>query len=301
MWELPPQCTFWRFLASLHWGVARQLLQVQQRMRERVWEAANVRLTSITLDTDTTVHTLYGHQMGGRKSYNPKNKGKKSYQPILTFLAETREYLWGELRNGDRPTGQQIARHLESVFSALPRCIVKIFARADAGFYCGEAVQAYEKGQASFIIVARKTTRLLAELQSARWQPSPRTDADEQCEFCYQPEGWGKPYRFIALRYQKQDPLSPEREQYQLLDSPRYIYRVAIYLPGRYRSSRCSTWSLKHTACTATRQIQSKRLKVFRPVGLHGLLSQLNARSPKHLSPVRWPAPLEENVVHPQK
>jgi len=226
--ELPPQCTFWRFLASLHLGAARQLLQVQQRMRERVWEAANVRLSSITLDTDTTVHTLYGRQMGGRKSYNPKNKGKKSYQPILTFLAETREYIWGELRNGDRPTGQQIARHLESVFAALPQCIVKIFARADAGFYCWEAVQAYEKGQASFILVARKTTRLLAELQSARWQPSPRTDADEQCEFCYQPEGWGKTYRFIALRYQKKDPLSPEREQYQLFDSPQYIYRVFV-------------------------------------------------------------------------
>jgi hypothetical protein len=66
--ELPPQCTFWRFLASLHLGVARQLLVVQQRMRERVWEAAHVKLSSITLDTDTTVHTLYGRQMGGRKS-----------------------------------------------------------------------------------------------------------------------------------------------------------------------------------------------------------------------------------------
>ena len=38
--ELPPQCTFWRFLASLHLGVARQLLTVQWRMRERVWAAA---------------------------------------------------------------------------------------------------------------------------------------------------------------------------------------------------------------------------------------------------------------------
>ena len=77
-------------------------------------------LSAVTLDTDTTVHTLFGNQMGGRKSYNPKNKGKKSYQPILTFLAETREYVSGELRNGDRPTGAQIARHLESVFAALP-------------------------------------------------------------------------------------------------------------------------------------------------------------------------------------
>ena len=78
--RLPPQCTFWWFLASLHLGIARQLLEVQRRMRERVWEAAHVELASVTLDTDTTVHTLFGHQMGGRKSYNPKNKGKKSYQ-----------------------------------------------------------------------------------------------------------------------------------------------------------------------------------------------------------------------------
>src|SRR5437762_10800265 len=118
--RLPPQCTFWRFLASLHSSVARQLLEVQRRMRQRVWEAAHVQIRVITLDTDTTVHTLFGKQMGARKSYNPKNKGKNSYQPILTFLAETREYIGGELRNGDRPTGVQIARHLEQVFAALP-------------------------------------------------------------------------------------------------------------------------------------------------------------------------------------
>ena len=78
---LPPQSTLWRFLAALHLNVALQILSVQQQMRERVWAAANVRLTVATLDTDTTVHTIYGRQMGGRKSYNPKNKGKKSFQP----------------------------------------------------------------------------------------------------------------------------------------------------------------------------------------------------------------------------
>jgi len=226
--ELPGQSTFWRFLASLNLNVAQQLLQLQRVLRERVWQAANVRLSSITLDTDTTVHTLYGKQMGARKSYNPKNKGKKSYQPILTFMAETREYIWGELRNGDRPDGKQIARHLAGVFAALPQCIQKIFARADSGFYCWEAVQAYEKGKAHFIIVARKTSRLLERLQSADWKPSPKTDADEQCEFHYQPEGWAKAYRFIALRYKKEDKNAGEREQYQLFDSPQYLYRVFV-------------------------------------------------------------------------
>jgi hypothetical protein len=228
--RLPPQCTFWRFLASLHLGVARQLLGVQRRMRQRVWEAARVELTTVTLDTDTTVHTLFGNQMGGRKSYNPKNKGKKSYQPILTFLAETREYISGELRNGDRPTGAQIARHLQSVFEALPDAVKTIYARADSGFYCREAVAAYARRQVQFIISARKTTRLIDELKAANWRPSRSTEADGECEFRYQPDGWEQAYRFIALRYRKKPKTNAtaEPEQYQLFDTPEYSYRVFV-------------------------------------------------------------------------
>ena len=140
--ELPVQSTFWRFVNALHLNVARQLLTIMRIMRERVWVAANVKLETVTIDTDTTVHTLYGKQMGGRKGYNPKNKGKKSYQPILTFLAETREYIWGELRNGDRPSGQQVGDHIRKVCAALPPGVKRTFGRAAAGFYCGEAVEA---------------------------------------------------------------------------------------------------------------------------------------------------------------
>jgi len=229
--QLPPQCTLWRFLNSMHVGIARQIQSVQRRMREAVWAAGNIVLKSVTIDTDTTVHTLYGKQMGGRKSYNPKNKGKKSYQPILSFLAETREFLAGELRNGDRPTGKQIARHLQEAFQALPRCVVSIFARADSGFYCWEAVEAYEKFKCSFIIVARKTSRLLNELIAAEWKPSPGTDAAEQCEFWYQPKGWGKAYRFLALRYEKDaddEEGSDEVVQYQLFATRQYKYRVFV-------------------------------------------------------------------------
>src|SRR5712692_9940652 len=39
--QLPPQCTFWRFLASLHLHIGQQILEVQRKMRERVWAAAN--------------------------------------------------------------------------------------------------------------------------------------------------------------------------------------------------------------------------------------------------------------------
>ena len=62
--KLPVQSTFWRFVNALHRNVARQMLTVMRILRERVWEAAHVKLEVVTIDTDTTVHTLYGQQMG---------------------------------------------------------------------------------------------------------------------------------------------------------------------------------------------------------------------------------------------
>ena len=228
--KLPVQSTFWRFVNALHRNVARQMLTVMRTMRERVWEAANVKLEVVVIDTDTTVHTLYGQQMGGRKGYNPKHKGKKSYQPMLTFIAETREYVWGELRNGDRPSGKQIYDHLRNVQQALPPGVKRIYGRADSGFYCQEAVQAYEEFNTRFAICARKTSRLVEQLRQAQWKSSPKTDADAECEFRYQPDGWSKPYRFVALRYEKprEELDAAEAEQYQLFATSQYTYRVFV-------------------------------------------------------------------------
>ena len=188
-----------------------------------------MKLEVITIDTDTTVHTLYGQQMGGRKSYNPKNKGKKSYQPMLTFIAETREYVWGELRNGDRPTGKQIGDHLRHVHAALPPGVKQVYGRVDSGFYCREAVEAYEECNARFVISARKTSRLVEQLRQAEWKVS-KADAGWECEFRYQPEGWKKEYRFIALRKEKAhgEGEAEEDEQYQLFETSQYKYRVFV-------------------------------------------------------------------------
>ena len=228
--QLPVQSTFWRFVNALHLNVARQILAITQTLRERVWAAANVKLETVTIDTDTTVHTLYGQQMGGRKGYNPKHKGKKSYQPMLSFIAETREYVGGELRNGDRPSGKQIGDHIRKVCRALPPGVKRIYGRADAGFYCREAVEAYEECKARFVISARKTSRLVEQLRQAKWKLSKETDADWECEFLYQPEGWPKAYRFVALRYEKarEEMDKGETEQYQLFETSEFKYRVFV-------------------------------------------------------------------------
>src|SRR5437899_10319180 len=94
----------------------------------------------------------------------------------------------------------------------------------------GEAVEAYERAGCWFIVVARKTSRLVEELKRAEWKPSPKTDADAECEFLYQPDGWGHAFRFVALRYQKkpEEVEAGQAEQYQLFETSGYTYRVFV-------------------------------------------------------------------------
>src|SRR3989449_8475392 len=95
-------------------------------------------------------------------------------------MAETREYLHGDLHNGDRHSGEEIANHIQKVIASLPATAKTIYGRADSGFYCWEAIEAYEAGHCQFIVCARKTDRLVEQLQKAVWKPSKQTDADEE-------------------------------------------------------------------------------------------------------------------------
>jgi hypothetical protein len=143
-------------------------------------------------------------------------------------MAETREYLSGELRPGAHVSGKQIAAHLDRVFEGLPQGVESRYGRADSGLYCLEAVQAYEKHDCRFVVAAQKSASLMAALQSAHWTGSPRTDADGQCEFRHQPGEWPKAYRYVAVRYQKKPKPERKAEQYQLFDAPEYSYRVFV-------------------------------------------------------------------------
>jgi hypothetical protein len=92
--RLPVQSIFSRFLAALHLNVALQILAVTGTLRERVWALA--------------------------RATTPRTKARTVTLPMLKFLSETRKYIWGELRDGDRLTGKPIGDHLRKVCAALP-------------------------------------------------------------------------------------------------------------------------------------------------------------------------------------
>jgi hypothetical protein len=92
--------TFWRYVDSLGINQGQLLLKVMGALREWVWHCCDLGYKSIHVDIDTTVETIYGKQQGETKGHSRQHRWKKGFRPILCFIAETREYLTGNLRPG---------------------------------------------------------------------------------------------------------------------------------------------------------------------------------------------------------
>lgn len=179
--------------------------------------------SSYWLDFDSTVKTLYGHQEGAVKGYNPKHKGKKSYHPLICSEAHFQDCLGGELRYGNAHTAAGVMTMLDSVLSIIPKTARDIRIRADAGFYDGDFVAKLSQNNCDFAIVAKMTKPLQHKVPSRRYTEVSKLQST--AEFSYQPQGWKKPYRFVIFR----EKLTEKRkEQLQLFTLDKYSYRILV-------------------------------------------------------------------------
>jgi len=217
---LPAASTFWRYVDSLGINQAHSMLNTMSVLRERVWQQCGLKYRKIHVSLDTTVETLYGDQQGGRKGYNPQNRGKKGYRPILGFIDETREYLAGKLRKGETLSGEEGAAFIGAMNKHLPKCVRKVLLRADGEFFSWESVHAAIEEGFEFIIANK---RAQPPFDPNTWY-QPRKRKSCQYNSCvYQPMGWKKACRFVAMRIPKEEMLSPQEE---LFEEDRYTYRI---------------------------------------------------------------------------
>jgi hypothetical protein len=222
--RLPVASTFWRYVDSLGINQAHSFLKIMSVLRERVWQLCGLTYETIHLSTDTTVETLYGHQQGGRKGHNTKNRGKKGYRPVLCFIDETREYLLGKLRKGETISGEEVAKFIKKIKGQLPGCVKEVLFRGDGEFFGWESVLACLEEGFDFII-ANKGAH--PPFDPKTWYRPKKRKPFEYNNCIYQPIGWGLPCRFVAMRIPKERKYPPcEPFQWELFEDDRYTYRI---------------------------------------------------------------------------
>jgi hypothetical protein len=222
--RLPAASTFWRYVNSLGINQASSLLKLMSILRERVWQLCGFEFYRIRINIDTTVKTVYGNQQGARKGHNTTHRGKEGLRPVLCFIEETREYLLGKLRQGKTISAKETAAIVAGIKTCLPGCVQEVLLRADGEFLSREAVQAALQSGFDFIIANRGCN---PTFDPCCWYRPWKRKAIEFNRCIYQPGGWDRPFRFVAMRIAKGlKNASNQPQQCALFEDNNYTYRI---------------------------------------------------------------------------
>ena len=217
--SFPDPQTLRRFLLNAPVYLREQLHRANDRLLQRFIHLPEHR-SRLIFDLDSSVLTVFGHQEGAEVGYNPRYRGKRSYDPLLCVEANS-SFLWDvELRRGDAGTWADSEGLLACCFLSTPSDIREIRVRADAGFGYGPVLDMLEARLAQYSVVARMNPSLKRALKGLRYESmNPRW---EIAEFEHHPHGWPHARRCIVARR-----LTEENEpEPTLFTLGRYVYRA---------------------------------------------------------------------------
>jgi Transposase DDE domain group 1 len=214
----PDPQTLRRFVLQAPPEFCQQLHRFNDRLLRRFIHQPAHR-SRLILDLDSTVVTVFGRQEGAEVGYNPRYRGKRSYDPLVCLEANS-SFLWDtELRPGNAGTWAGSDELLASCFLSVPTDIREVRVRADAGFGFDPVLTLLEQRPAQYAVVARLTSALKRVLGGLSYQ---RLNARwEIAEFEHRLTGWRCARRCIVGR-RKIEETEPEPTLFAL---DRYLYR----------------------------------------------------------------------------
>lgn len=195
--SFPDPQTLRRFLLHAPPRLWEQLHRVNDRLLQKFihWPEQRSRLI---FDLDSTVVTVFGHQDGAEVGYNPRYRGKRSYNPMLCVEANS-SFLWdAELRPGNAGVWEGSPALLDTSFANLPPEIRELRFRADAGFGYDPVLRKLESRPCDYAVVARLTASLKRMLAGLRYE---RANSRWECaESEYRSQGWPQARRIVVAR-----------------------------------------------------------------------------------------------------
>ena len=210
-----------RFLLQAPLEFRVQLHRLNDRLLQRFIHQPE-RRSRLILDLDSTVLTVFGHQEGTAVGYNPRYRGKRSYDPLLCLEANS-ALLWdGELRPGNAGTWAGSVELLASGFLNIPSEIREVRVRADAGFGFHPVLEMLEQYPAQYAVVARMTPSLKRRLGGLRYHRLNSRWEIAECE--HRPADWPQARRCVVARRLIEE-TEPEPTLFTL---ERYLYRAWI-------------------------------------------------------------------------
>ena len=223
--RFPDPTTLRRFLIRGSDELRPQLVRLHDRSRKYFIDRI-VPEKKLLVDMDSTVCTVYGHQEGAMKGYNPRARGRRSYHPLFCFESMSGTSLLGRLRHGNAYTSSGTKEYLEQFFGQFPEHEYTVRFRGDSGFYDKGIIALLSQKRAEFSIVADMTGPLKNRVAGLKYQTEIGTDTRYSfAETTYQPMKWERPYRYCIIRKKL---AAEETDQSTLFTVNAYSYSAIV-------------------------------------------------------------------------
>ncbi len=192
-----------RFLGNFSYKTTQMLREINFKLFRKLLRKS--KLKAITIDIDSSVVNVEGHQEGAVKGYNPKKPGNRCYNLQLTFCDEIKAYLTGYVRSGDTYTANGTAEMIKEIMAHLKDEGLEITFRMDSGYFDDAILETIESLGCTYVIKGKGYPTLVEQVTDPSIVFVTSAAGRETTELVIALNTWDKARRFVVSRVLKDE------------------------------------------------------------------------------------------------
>jgi hypothetical protein len=198
-----------RFLGNFNHKTTQMLRYINFKVFKKLLRKK--KLKSITIDIDSSVVNVEGHQEGAVKGYNPKKPGNNCYNIQFAFCDELKAYITGFIRSGNTYTANGAAEMIKEIVAHIKTDDLEILFRMDSGYFDDEIITTIESAGCQYLINGKEYPTLASQVTAPTISFAKSDEGRETTELVTKLNTWDKDRRFVVSRV-----LKPEKARSQL-------------------------------------------------------------------------------------
>ena len=208
-----------RFLGNFSYKTTHMLREINFKIFKKLLRKK--KLKSITIDIDSSVVNVEGHQEGAVKGYNPKKLGNNCYNILFAFCDELKAYITGFVRSGNTYTANGAVDMIKEIMSYLKDEGLEIAFRMDSGYFDDDIIATIESFGCTYVIKGKEYPTLASQVTAPSISFIKGEEGRETTELVTRLDTWNKDRRFVVSRVLKP---AKDRSQLSFLEGSDFEY-----------------------------------------------------------------------------
>jgi hypothetical protein len=190
-----------RFLRNFSYKTTHMLREINFKVFRKLLRKS--KLKAITIDIDSSVVIVEGHQDGADKGLNPKKRGNRCYNLQFAFCDELKAYITGLLRSGNTYTANGAAEMIKEIVAQIKTDDLEILFRMDSGYFDDEIIETIEAAGYQYLIKGKAYPTLASQVTAPNILFTKGDAGRETTELVAKLDTWNKDRRFVGSRVLK--------------------------------------------------------------------------------------------------